>query len=220
MAQSRAASKALPLDERAALIGHLDRPRIGKAVQLPRLWIALRIGREISGHVLDELARGRAQTGGEQHGGEVRSAAAERHDAVTEASRQKARRDDHVVWFEKSQQPQPTQPRTPGALFPVGVRQTGLMNVGRRGADRRARADEAPAGRPIAFLRLTTADPPSTDPVRPRCRAPSRAARRSRRSPPRRRRQDARRAASTADRRHERPRGGRPAGLSAPSRRS
>ena len=63
-------------------------------VNRPRLRVAVRIGGEVAGHVLDQLARVGAHRGREQHGGQVRPAAAERRDRAAGADAEEAGDDD------------------------------------------------------------------------------------------------------------------------------
>src|SRR3954471_152534 len=68
------------LHEIAAAIRHRQRVLDGKVANRRRVFVAMRIGGEVSGHVLDQFTRVGVDRRGEQHRGEIRSAASERGD--------------------------------------------------------------------------------------------------------------------------------------------
>ena len=94
------------LDEIAAGVGHAQRVVDRQIVNRPRVGVAMRVGGEVSGHVLDQLARVGADGGREQHGGQIRSAAAERRDGAAGAHAEEARHDDDARGGQRGQQAQ------------------------------------------------------------------------------------------------------------------
>src|SRR3954454_15764795 len=82
------------LYEIAAAIRHRERVLDRKMANRRRVFVAMRIGGEVSGHVLDQFARVGADRGGEQHRREIRSAASERGDRSTRADAEETRDDD------------------------------------------------------------------------------------------------------------------------------
>src|SRR5215831_13419709 len=66
------------LHEIAAGVGHRQRGGEREVVNRPGVGTAVRIGGEVAGHVLDQLARVGGDRRGEKDGGQIRSAAPER----------------------------------------------------------------------------------------------------------------------------------------------
>ena len=84
------------LDQRTAVIGHPQRRGVRQLWNQFGSRVFVRICREVSIDVFDQLASGRAERCGEQHRRPVGPTAAERDDAVR-SRREKARNDDDAV---------------------------------------------------------------------------------------------------------------------------
>jgi hypothetical protein len=97
----------------------------------------VRIGGEVAGNVLDQLAAMRVERCGEKNGRQIGPAASQRHDCFVCRTRQKSRDDEDVGVRKPRQQRTWIDERVARPGDAIGLDQAGLVHVAAGGANTR-----------------------------------------------------------------------------------